>query len=126
MVKIEIMNSIHNIKKYKKKRQYLRNNSTKAEKLLWDKIKHSQLGHKFRRQHSIKQYIVDFYCSELNLIIEVDGDVHDYKKQREKDWIREKYLEKLNFRIVRFSNYQIIMEIDKVLEKLKIMCNQLS
>jgi very-short-patch-repair endonuclease len=76
----ENMSTVHNLKINKKKRQYLRNNATKAEKILWQKLKNSRLGYKFRRQHSIKEYITDFYCPKLKLIIEIDGDVHGFKK----------------------------------------------
>jgi very-short-patch-repair endonuclease len=119
------MGEVHNIKIYKKKRQNLRNNATKAEKLLWQKLKNSQLGYKFRRQHGIKQYVVDFYCPKLKLIVELDGDVHNFIEQQKHDWIKEKNLEKLGFKIIRYHNNEIIKDIDKVMVNIKAICKKL-
>ena len=66
------MIKIHNIKSQKQRRKNLRNNMTKAEIILWSKLKGKQLGYKFRRQHGIGKFIVDFYCPVLKMIIEVD------------------------------------------------------
>ena len=86
------MTGIFNKKEHIKKRQYLRNNMTKAEIVLWSRLKGKQLnGWKFRRQCGINNYIVDFYCPELKFAIEIDGDVHAYSsrivydKQRQKE-----------------------------------------
>jgi len=119
------MNKIHNIKIYKKKRQYLKNNTTQVEKLFWQKIKDSELGYKFRRQRSIKQYIVDFYCPTLKLIIELDGDVHKLRRQSQLDWLREKELKKLGFKIIRYNNYEIINDINRVIVNIKKNCKKL-
>ncbi len=119
------MPRVHNIKTYKKTRQFLRNNATKAEKMLWQKLKDSQLGYKFRRQHGIKQYVVDFYCPKLKLVVELDGDVHYFRKQQEHDWIKEKNLEKLGFKIIRYHNSEIIEDIDKVIANMKAICKKL-
>lgn len=71
-------NEIHNRKYLKQRRKDLRNNATISEKRLWIALKKSQLkGRKFRRQHSIENYIVDFYCPSEKLIIEVDGNMHN-------------------------------------------------
>jgi cyclase len=67
----------------------LRNNPTKAESLLWDKLKQKQLGFKFRRQHPVYKYIADFYCHKLKLIIEIDGDYHNETYQKEYDIFRQ-------------------------------------
>jgi len=76
---------IYNIKKFFDRRKDLRNNSTPQEDILWSKLKHSQLGFKFRRQHSIGGYIVDFYCPSKKLVIEIDGPAHLLKENREYD-----------------------------------------
>ena len=78
------MGKIHNNKNQKSRRKNLRNNMTKAEIILWSKLKGKQLGYKFRRQHGIGKYIIDFYCPKLKLIIEVDGDVHGFYNQIKK------------------------------------------
>ena len=119
------MTPIHNLKVYKKKRKYLRNNSTKTEIMLWQCLKKSQLGYKFRRQHSIKQYIVDFYCAKLKLILEIDGEVHNFEKQSQHDWKRERKLNKLGFKVMRIKSMEIFEDIDKVIDRIKYICDKL-
>ena len=116
------MKFIHNQPIQKRKRQYLRNNATKAERMLWEELKNNRIGFKFRRQHGIKGYIVDFYCPKLKLIVELDGMVHDFRKQRERDYLKEKELEKLNFKIIRYNNFDIIENIDEIMTNLKNIC----
>mgnify|MGYP001583068275 FL=1 len=70
----------HNIEDLTQKRKILRNNSTTTEKLLWDKLKNNQIGVKFRRQHSVDYYILDFYCPKFRLGIELDGSIHLTRK----------------------------------------------
>ena len=112
------MRKIHNIKDQKRIRQSLRNNMTKSEIILWSKIKSSQLGYKFRRQHGIGKYIVDFYCPELKLIIEIDGDVHGFENQIKKDEERQKFLENLGFTVLRYANNDVMQNINGVIEDL--------
>jgi len=111
-------NKIHNIKKQKARRQSLRNNMTNAEIVLWLKLKGKQLGYKFRRQHGIGKYIVDFYCAELKLIIEIDGDVHALDKQTQLDEERQKYLESLHYKVIRYNNNDILTNINGALDDL--------
>ena len=99
----------------------LRNNPTKAEKILWDKLKRNQLGVKFRRQHPIYLYIADFYCHEKKLVIEVDGDYHLEKEQKENDKLREEDIKDFGLKIVRFTNNDVLEKIDVVIEKIKQM-----
>ena len=73
---------------------------------------------KFRRQHQINRYIVDFYCVELGLIIELDGDIHDTREQLTKDSKRDKYLASLGNTIIRIPNQRIFDDIQAVLEEL--------
>ncbi|PIT93638.1 hypothetical protein COU00_03365 [Candidatus Falkowbacteria bacterium CG10_big_fil_rev_8_21_14_0_10_43_11] len=75
---------VHNQRKIKRQRQYLRNHLTKAETTLWFFIKDAKLGYKFRRQHGIGNYIIDFYCFYLKLAVEIDGGVHQYYLQNQK------------------------------------------
>ena len=103
----------------KKKRQYLRKNLTKAEKLLWSKLRGKRLsGLKFRRQCGIGNYVVDFYCPELKLAIEVDGDVHGYEAQRNKDMQKQEYLTNLGIKLLRFTNGYITESMAGVLQKI--------
>jgi len=90
------------------KAQSLRINETEAEKILWEKLKNKQLrGCKFRRQHPISLYIADFYCHQLKLVIEIDGEYHSVQEQIEKDRERTQILESTGLQIIRFTNNEI-------------------
>ena len=93
----------------------LRNNQTDAEIHLWKRIKSRQLkGYKFRRQHIFSNYIVDFVCIELKLIIEIDGSQH--QAQKEYDKIRTQYLNSIGFKVLRFWNNEILEQVESVVE----------
>jgi len=89
------------------KRRKLRKNQTTAEHVLWQRLRRSQFGVKFRRQFSIGSFIVDFYCHELKLIIELDGWIHGEEEFREKDSVRQRMLESQGYKIRRYKNEQI-------------------
>ncbi len=91
---------------------------TNPEIILWSRLRGKQLGCKFRRQHGIGKFIVDFYCPELKLIVEIDGDIHGFDKQIKKDGERQKFLESLNFKVKRYSNNDVIRNLNGVLEDL--------
>ncbi|MCI0441106.1 MAG: endonuclease domain-containing protein [Chloroflexi bacterium] len=93
----------------------LRKNMTDAERKLWQHLRHNQLeGQRFRRQHPIGPYIVDFFCFEKKLIVEIDGGQHS--EQVEYDTQRTRWLESRGFRVLRFWNNQVMNEIDAVRE----------
>ena len=97
----------------------LRSNMTGPEAQLWSRLRARQLqGLKFRRQHGIGPYIVDFYCPEQSLVIEVDGDSHADANQILKDRQREQYLQSLGLRVIRYINDDILKNLDGVLEDL--------
>ncbi len=90
----------------------LRKQSTKAEKILWNELRNRKFNNlKIRRQHPIGKYVVDFFCYEKKLIIEVDGEIHDNNKQKEYDTIRQTELENSGYRIVRISNKDVIDDV---------------
>jgi very-short-patch-repair endonuclease len=93
-----------------------RKNQTEEEEFLWRQLKGNVLGVKFKRQLVIKNYIADFVCPERMLVIEVDGGYHYRPEQMEWDAYRTEELEKLGFRVLRFRNESIIMEIENVLK----------
>ncbi len=96
-------------------RRALRANCTPAEEILWEEIRNRKLnGLKFKRQHSIGNYIVDFYCASKRLIVECDGEVHFTEDQKEKDKHRDQNLTEMNFRIIRITNSQVLNEIEQV------------
>ncbi len=110
------MSDIFNRKTQKIKRQYLRNNATQTERILWSKLKGKQLlGRKFRRQHGIGPFIVDFYCPECKLAIEIDGPIHWTKEAKEYDRRREEYIELHGIHILRFTNSAVVENLDGVL-----------
>jgi len=89
---------------------------TKAEIVLWSKLKGKQLNSlKFRRQCSINNYIVDFYCPELKLAIEIDGDVHAYNSRIIYDKQRQKEIEALGIKVLRYTNTDVVKNIEGVL-----------
>ncbi|MCE2719253.1 MAG: endonuclease domain-containing protein [Dolichospermum sp.] len=95
----------------------MRTEATLAEKQLWQRLKNKQLlGFKFRRQQVIDRFIVDFYCHEVKLVIEVDGEIHNYTQVE--DAIREEFLESLGLRVVRFKNEDVLFRIEGVLEEI--------
>ncbi len=104
--------------------RYLRKNSTKTEVLLWKKIKGRALGVQFHRQVPILSYIVDFYCHEIGLAIEIDGKIHDHSFLY--DAKRQGNLEKQGVNFLRFSNQNILQEMNMVLEQIKRQIKELS
>lgn len=116
-----ISEKINNRKYLKTYRKDLRNNSTKAESQLWKALKKKQLeGRKFRRQHSLGNYIVDFYCPKEKLIVELDGQGHHNFVNEEYDTKRTNYLESLGLKVLRFENHLVFEQLDMVLEAIKI------
>ena len=109
-----------NRKSEKGKRKSLRNNMPKAETVLWLKLKNKQMREfKFRRQYSVDNYIVDFYCPELKLAIEVDGDSHYFDSKIESDKKRQEYIESKDITILRFTNNDVYQNLDGVLSTIE-------
>ena len=97
----------------------LRKNSTKQEHVLWKLLRNSNLkNYKFRRQHPIGKYIVDFICIEKRLILEIDGGQHNYKKNITYDNERTKYLNSRGFQVLRFWNNDIDNNLEGIIEKI--------
>ncbi|MGE0774920.1 MAG: endonuclease domain-containing protein [Sphingomonadaceae bacterium] len=90
----------------------MRNNPTEPEKRLWRALSNSRLGLKFRRQSVIAPYIVDFLCPAKALIIEIDGDTH----VAEDDRMRDRFLEQLGYRTIRFTNLEVMSNVEGVIE----------
>ena len=114
------MPQINNLPYLKERRKELRNNPTTQEYMLWSKLKNKQLlGFKFRRQHSLNHYIVDFYCPKLKLIIEVDGKIHLRQENQINDKERDKNLREMGFSILRFTNEEVELEIQSVINRIQ-------
>ncbi len=95
----------------------LRQSQTEAEAVLWSRLRNSALGVKFRRQQVMQGFIVDFYCDSAGLIVEADGGVH--LENPENDRERNAILTAKGFRILRFTNAEILTETDRVLEEIR-------
>jgi very-short-patch-repair endonuclease len=103
----------------KKRSQTLRKNSTDAEVLLWSFLKNKNLDdEKWYRQKPIGNYIVDFYCPKRKLVVEADGSQHFEEKGMEYDAERSIFLSSLGLKILRFDNYEILTNVDGVLERI--------
>jgi imidazole glycerol-phosphate synthase subunit HisF len=96
----------------------LRNNPTKAEARLWEYLRKHRIGNKFRRQHPMWIYVADFYCHYLRLDIEIDGDIHFEQEVQEKDEIKERDIRSLGVDVIRFTNVEVLCDIDSVLSRL--------
>jgi very-short-patch-repair endonuclease len=97
----------------------LRTHMTDAEKVLWLKLRRKQLkGHQFYRQKIVGDYIVDFYCPRARLVVEVDGGQHYGPEEMAKDRVRDEHLRNLGFDVLRFSDRDVLVERESVLEKI--------
>jgi very-short-patch-repair endonuclease len=97
----------------------LRKNMTMQEKILWERLSNKKLkGVRFRRQHPVSEFVVDFFCYEAMLAIEVDGDIHKEPYQMERDKERTNSLLRLGIKVIRFSNTEIKNDIEKVIVKI--------
>ncbi|MDT3740975.1 MAG: endonuclease domain-containing protein [Candidatus Kapabacteria bacterium] len=106
--------------KLKERARQLRNHSTYAEKCMWVMLKGKQLeGYDFHRQKPIGNFIADFYCHELQLVIEIDGISHNDETIRKKDEFKEMYFESLGLSVIRFTDDEVIGNAGLVEVKLK-------
>ncbi|RFS36119.1 endonuclease domain-containing protein [Acinetobacter sp. SWAC5] len=104
----------------------MRHTATDAEQLMWQLLRAKRfMNLKFRRQHVIKPYIVDFYCHEIGLVIELDGSQHNTEDGKEYDAERTKFLEALGLTVVRYWNHDVLERTDVVLEHLWSVCTEL-
>ena len=101
--------------------QHLRHNPTNSETVLWNRLKQKQLGVKFRRQHPVGEFIVDFYSHENRLIIELDGGIHNTQENRELDALRESKLKSLGLKIIRIKNEELEDDVGLVLDRIRNM-----
>lgn len=101
----------------------LRENTSPIEARLWARLRDRRLeGLKFRRQHPVGRYIADFYCAAQNLIVEIDGDTH--ADQIEYDHQRTQWLEANGYRVMRFTNSDVMNNVDGVLEAIRAACQK--
>lgn len=109
-----------NKKELKETRRQLRRNQTYTEKIVWMYLRNRKTdGYKFRRQYSVDNFVLDFYCPELKLAIELDGGVHDVPAQKLYDEERQKHIEKFGIRFVRLRNEEFLGNPDKAFLKIE-------
>lgn len=120
-------NFLYNQKILKDRRKELRNNQTEVEKIIWNHLKNKRTGGlKFIRQYSVGPYILDFYCPKLRLAIELDGSQHREKDAIFYDQDRNKYLESVNIKTLRFWNNDVTKNLDTVLDQIYSKANEIS
>jgi very-short-patch-repair endonuclease len=120
-VEYEAINSKRNCVRYRDSLTFMsqknRNNTTEAEKIIWDKIlSRDKTGYRFLRQKPIDRFIIDFYCSKLLLAIEIDGGSHIKKKAT--DEMRDNFLKQIGITTIRFTNEEVINNIETVKKKI--------
>lgn len=99
------------------RRRDLRQKSTQAEEILWNVVRRKNLGYKFKRQFSIDNFVIDFYCPDKKLAIELDGEIH--KQRKIYDAYRTKYLKAYGVKEIRFTNTEIVKDLTDVVRQIK-------
>ena len=113
------MERIKNLIALKDKRKELRKHLTPAEARLWIYLKNSRLGYKFRRQYSVGYYILDFYCPNMKLAIELDGSPHNTEQGFVNDEKRTQFLNNQGIKVIRFENKDVINNLEGVLAEIR-------
>lgn len=108
------------------KRRKLRREQTYVEKIVWIQLRNRNLKrYKFKRQYSIDHFVMDFYCSELKLAIELDGEVHNQTERQEYDRARQTYLEKFGITFIRIKNEDFLGNADREVKRIKRMIEKI-
>jgi len=113
------MTKHYNKKSEQDKRRSLRNNMTYCEKIVWLHLRKRQLRYRFLRQYSVDHFVIDFYCPELKLAVELDGDVHEIPEQKDYDKARQKYLEAFGIKFIRIKNEEFLGNPNKAFNKIE-------
>lgn len=113
------MTTNFNIKTQTAKRRFLRAHLSKAEAIMWKNLSRKQmLGYKFRRQYGVDRYVIDFYCTELKLAIEIDGETHYRANTKEYDQQRQVHIENFGIQFLRFTNIEVLKNLKGVLQSI--------
>lgn len=113
------MTKHYNKKEMQQRRRQLRRNMTYCEKIVWIYLRKRQMKERFLRQYSVDNYVIDFYCPKLKLAVEIDGDVHKEKIQKEYDLERQSYLESFGITFVRIENEELLGNPNMAFEKIE-------
>jgi len=104
----------------KEKRRHLRRKQTLAEEIVWQNVRNRKmLGYKFRRQYSVDYFVIDFYCPELKLALEIDGSVHNSEEAKKYDREREKYIEQFGIKFLRITNAEVLGNSNRAFAKIE-------
>ncbi|MBT4120959.1 MAG: endonuclease domain-containing protein [Candidatus Magasanikbacteria bacterium] len=120
------MTTLYNIKERKNIRRILRKTMPEGEKILWKALKSRRIQYKFRRQYSIGPFIVDFYCPEVKLVVEVDGETHLDEEVIKYDKQRQKYLENKGLKVIRFESGEVFGDPNIVADDVFKKCEELN
>jgi very-short-patch-repair endonuclease len=101
-----------------------RKNMTEAESAFWSMVKNNAMGQRCLRQHVIGGYIVDFLFRKSKVIVEIDGGYHFTEEQQKEDSLRDEWLESRGYKVVRFTNEQILLDTENIINKLKVTLNR--
>jgi len=119
------MEKLYNLSQKKNIRKILRKQPITCERILWGRLRDRQLGDfKFKRQYSIGKYVVDFFCSEIGLVVEIDGATHSTDEEIKYDEIRQKFLESEGIVVKRYNNSDIKDNLLEVLNDILIECKK--
>ncbi len=113
------MTKHYNKKSEQEKRRFLRSNMTYCEKIVWTYLRKRQLGYRFLRQYSVDHFVIDFYCPELKLAIEIDGSVHEKPDQKKYDEERQRYIKQYGIKFLRITNEELIGNPNKAFDKIE-------
>ncbi|MFA5034811.1 MAG: endonuclease domain-containing protein [Candidatus Margulisiibacteriota bacterium] len=113
------MTKLYNRSLDRLKRKILRKNMTEAERVLWQAIRKKNLNCRFRRQYSVKGFVLDFYSPQVKLAIEVDGGIHSSEERKDYDADRERLIGSLGINFLRFSNDDVLLRLNKVIKLIK-------
>jgi very-short-patch-repair endonuclease len=119
------MTRLYNKKPFKLARRILRKQMTPAEVRLWTRLRYKQVGYRFLRQYSVGKFILDFYCPDIHLAIEVDGGGHNDKITKAYDQERTRFLNSINIQVIRFWNDEVLKHTDDVIEVIMIRIHQI-
>jgi very-short-patch-repair endonuclease len=119
------MTEHYNKKSEMEKRRTLRKEMTFCGRIIWIHLRRKQLGVRFLRQYSVDDYVIDFYCPELKLAIELDGSVHDKPDQKEYDAYRQEYLEKYDITFLRITNDELMGNANMAFDRIEEVINKL-
>jgi very-short-patch-repair endonuclease len=108
-----------NIKPLKDRRRLLRKDETESESILWGYLRNRKLGFRFVRQFSVDNYVLDFYCPQKKLGIEIEGGIHQRRENRVYDKYRESYLGAFGVKVIKFKNKEVVTQIDEVLKVIR-------